>query len=88
MIDDCRKLTTYFGERDRAGDGFLADALTGIYARHALLTSVLLRGAEGFGAKLRLQSQRLLTLSEDLPVVAVAVDSRERIRHSLAEVIC
>ena len=25
--DDCLKLTTYFGERDRAGGGFLADAL-------------------------------------------------------------
>ena len=40
---------------------------------------MLLRGAEGFGAKQRLQTQRLLSLSEDLPVVAVAVDARERI---------
>ena len=36
MNEDCLKLTTYFGERDRAGDRFLADALLDIYARHRL----------------------------------------------------
>src|SRR5689334_23383806 len=86
MNEDCLKLTIYFGERDRAGDAFLSDALLDLFGRERLATSVLLRGAEGFGAKQRLQTQRLLTLSEDLPVVAVAVDSRDRIRHALAEV--
>jgi PII-like signaling protein len=83
--EDCRKLTIYFGERDRTGDAFLADALVDLFARHRFQTSVLLRGAEGFGAKQRLQTQRLLTLSEDLPVVAVAVDARERIEAALPE---
>ena len=47
---------------------------------------MLLRGTEGFGAKHRLQSQRLLTLSEDLPLVSVAVDARERIEPALEKV--
>jgi hypothetical protein len=34
--DDCLKLTIYFGERDRVGRGFLADAFSAIYARHEL----------------------------------------------------
>src|SRR5437763_1513117 len=84
--DDCLKLTIYFGERDRSGGHFLADALVDLFGRERLATSVLLRGTEGFGAKQRLQTQRLLTLSEDLPVVAVAVDSRERIEALLPEV--
>jgi PII-like signaling protein len=84
--EDCLKLTTYFGERDRVNGGFLADALLDIYERHALQTSVLLRGTEGFGIKHRLQTQRLLTLSEDLPLVSVAVDTRERIEATLDEV--
>jgi PII-like signaling protein len=83
---DCLKLTTYFGEHDRAGGRFLADALFDVYERHALEVSVLLRGAEGFGAKHRLQTQRLLSLSEDLPLVSVAVDRRERIEAALDEV--
>jgi PII-like signaling protein len=86
LNEDCLKLTIYFGERDRTGDAFLADALVDLFARHRFQTSVLLRGTEGFGAKQRLQTQRLLTLSEDLPLVAVAVDARERIEAALPEV--
>jgi PII-like signaling protein len=83
---DCLKLTTYFAEHDKAGRHFLADALLDCYGRHGLATSVLLRGTEGFGSRQRLQTQRLLTLSEDLPMVAVAVDTRKRVEQALAEV--
>jgi PII-like signaling protein len=83
---DSLKLTMYFGESDRAGRATLADALLEAFGRHRLQTSVLLRGAEGFGIKHRLRSQRLLTLSEDLPLTAVAVDTRERIEAAMPEV--
>jgi PII-like signaling protein len=84
--EDCLKLTTYFGERDRCDGRFLADALLDVYERHEFQTSVLLRGTEGFGVKHHLQTQRLLTLSEDLPLVTVAVDTRERITAAMPEV--
>jgi PII-like signaling protein len=84
--EDCLKLTTYFGERDRVGDGLLADALLDLYGRTGVEASVLLRGAEGFGLKHHLRTDRLLSLSEDLPVVSVAVDRRERIEALLADV--
>ncbi len=45
-----------------------------------------MRGIAGFGAKQRLRTDRLLTLSEDLPLVSVAVDTRERIQAALADV--
>lgn len=86
MNDDCLKLTTYFGERDRAGDRFLADELIGIYARQSLQTSLVMRGVTGFGPTQQIRTDRLLTLSEDLPLVAVAVDTRPRIEAALAEV--
>ena len=86
MNDDCLKLTTYFGERDRVDGGFLADAMLDLYGRNEIQTSILLRGAEGFGLKHHLHTDRLLTLSEDLPVVSVAVDTRERIERVLPEV--
>src|SRR4051794_5558940 len=84
--EDCLKLTTYYGERERAGGGFLADAFTAIYARHELQTSLVMRAVEGFGAKQHLHTDRLLSLSEDLPLVSVAVDTRARIEAALAEV--
>jgi PII-like signaling protein len=84
---DALKLTTYFGERDRAGDAFLADALVALYARHRLRASLVMRGVEGFGVKHHLHTDRLLTLSEDLPMVSVAVDERARIEATLGEVV-
>jgi PII-like signaling protein len=84
--EDCLKLTTYFGERDRTPNGLLADELLDIYGAHELQTSVLLRGAEGFGRKQHARTDRLLTLSEDLPVISVAVDGRERIESVLQSV--
>jgi PII-like signaling protein len=45
-----------------------------------------MRGVEGFGAKHHLHTDRLLTLSEDLPLVAVAVDTRTRIEAALHEI--
>src|SRR6266576_1404709 len=87
MNDDCLKLTSYFGERDRVDGGFLADALLDVYGRHEVQTSILLRGAEGFGLKHHLHTDRLLSLSEDLPVVSVAVDERARIEAALGEAV-
>jgi PII-like signaling protein len=87
MNDDCLKLTTYFGERQRTEDQFVADALLDLYGREEVQASVMLRGAEGFGLKHHLRSDRLLTLSEDLPLVSVAVDTRPRIETLLEEVV-
>jgi PII-like signaling protein len=80
------ELTVYFGERARADGGFLADAIAAIFARHELRLSVVLRGMAGFGRAQRLRTDRLLSLSEDLPVVTVAVDERERIEAALRDV--
>jgi PII-like signaling protein len=76
---DCLKLTSYFGERQRAAGRFAADALLDLYGRHEIATSILLRGTEGFGARQRLRTDRSLSLSEDLPLIAIAVDSRPRV---------
>jgi PII-like signaling protein len=82
--EDCLKLTSYFGERQRtAANGFVADALLDLYGRREVATSILLRGAEGFGAGERLRTDRSESLSNDLPLTAVAVDTRSRIEDLL-----
>lgn len=87
MNDDCLKLTTYFGERDRTEHHLLADQLLDLYGRHGIQASILLRGIEGFGPKHRMRTDRLLSLSEDLPVTSVAVDARLRIERVLQDVL-
>jgi PII-like signaling protein len=82
---DGLKLTSYFGERKRNGRRLVADALMDLYGRQQLTTSIMLRGAEGFGLKHHVRTDHSLTLSEDLPAVAVAVDRRERIEAVLEQ---
>lgn len=79
MTEDALKLTTYFGERHRVGGRFVADALLDLYGEAGVATSILLRGVEGFGLRHHLRTDHSLSLSEDLPAVAVAVDRRDRI---------
>lgn len=86
MNEDCLKLTCYFSERHRSGGKFVADRLLDIYGRSKIASSIMLRGVEGFGLKHHLRSDSSLTLSEDLPAVAIAVDSRQRIESILDEV--
>jgi PII-like signaling protein len=82
---DALKLTTYFGERHRLNGRLLADELLDAHTRNQLRSSVLLRGIQGFGAKHGRHTDRLLTLSEDLPLVSVAVDSPERIEALIGD---
>jgi PII-like signaling protein len=79
MSEDCLKLTIYFGESDRIAGHLLSDVLLDRFEAAAVPAAVLLRATEGFGIKHQLHTQRLLTLSEDLPLVAIAVDHREKI---------
>ena len=83
MSVDCIKLTSYFSERHRVGGRFVADALLDLYGSHEIAASILLRGTEGFGLRHHLRTDRSLTLSEDLPLTAIAVDSRPRIEAVL-----
>jgi PII-like signaling protein len=87
VITDGLKLTSYFGERQRSGGRFVADALAGLYGRQEVAASILLRGAEGFGLKHRLRTDLSLSLSEDLPLTAIAVDERARIEALAAEAV-
>ncbi|MEU6985401.1 DUF190 domain-containing protein [Streptomyces sp. NPDC046324] len=43
------------------------------------------RGIEGFGASSRVHTTRLLSLSEDLPVAIVIVDTEDRVREFLPQ---
>lgn len=72
-------MTTYFAERQRSGDRFLAEALLDLFADRGVATSVMLRGIASFGPANVTRSDRSLSLSEDPPVTIAAVDTAERI---------
>jgi PII-like signaling protein len=75
------RLSAYMGERDHVAGRLACDVLLDAWAKAGVGAGVLLRGVEGFGLRHRLHTEQLLTLSEDLPVVAVAFDERGRIEE-------
>lgn len=81
------ELRFHFGERDRDGDGPLDAAVMDACARHGVWAAALLRGVEGFGRRARLRTERLLSLSEDAPLVAVAVGESGRVEALAEEVM-
>jgi PII-like signaling protein len=87
MNDDCLKLSVYLAERRRTRDGFVSDVLLGLYERHRIASSVVLRGIGGFGTGRHLRTDQSLTLSEDPPVAIIAVDTREKIGAVLEPVL-
>jgi len=53
--------------------------------RAGLAGASVLRGVEGYGASSRIHTTRLLSLSEDLPVAVIIVDTEEKIRTFLPQ---
>ncbi|MFD5255459.1 DUF190 domain-containing protein [Streptomyces bobili] len=58
-----------------------------VHRAHAagLAGASVFRGIEGFGASSLIHTARLLSLSEDLPVAVVIVDTGERVRAFLPQ---
>lgn len=58
-----------------------------VHRAHAagLAGASVFRGIEGFGASALVHTSRLLSLSEDLPVAVVMVDSEEKVRAFLPQ---
>ena len=87
MNEDCLKLTTYFGERQRSGDRFVAEAMLDLFGEHQIASSILLRGIAGFGPRHHLRTDQTLSMSEDPPVAVIAVDTRNKIDELLDPVL-
>ena len=87
MDEDCLKLSVYMAERRRTREGFVSDVLIGLYEKHRIASSIVLRGIAGFGTGRNFRTDASLTLSEDPPVVVVAVDTRKAIEALLDPVL-
>jgi hypothetical protein len=75
----------YLGESDRWHGKPLYQAIVERLRERGLAGATVLRGIEGFGAKQHLHSTRILSLSEDLPILIEAVDADEKVRAVLPE---
>ncbi len=79
------RLTVFVGEHDTRHHKPLYAEI--VHRAHAagLAGASVFRGIEGFGASSLIHTSRLLSLSEDLPVAIVIVDTEERVRAFLPQ---
>ncbi|MEU5522918.1 DUF190 domain-containing protein [Streptomyces sp. NPDC093250] len=79
------RLTVFVGESDTWQHRPLYSEI--VHRAHAagLAGASVFRGIEGFGASSLIHTSRLLSLSEDLPVAVVVVDTEDRVRSFLPE---
>lgn len=73
------RVSIYIGESDRHGHTPLHSEIVQRARAAGLAGATVLHGMEGFGASSVIHTSRLLTMSEDLPVVIVIVDTAEHI---------
>jgi len=79
------RLTIFVGEDDQWHRKPLYTEIVHRAHDAGLAGASVFRGVEGYGASSRIHTTRLLSLSEDLPIAIVIVDSTERIRVFLPQ---
>ena len=79
-------LRIYIGESDHWHHKPLYQEVVQAARRQGLAGATVLRGIEGFGASSRIHTSRILSLSEDLPLVIEIVDTADKVEGFLATV--
>ena len=80
-----KRLTIFIGESDRHGHTPLATEIVQRAHRAGMAGASVFRGVEGFGASNHIHTTRILSLSDDLPMAIVIVDTDEKVRAFLPE---
>ena len=81
-----RRLTIFIGESDHHGHTPLATEIVQRAHAAGLAGATVLRGVEGFGASNHVHTTRILSLSNDLPMVVLIVDTPARIDEFIPQV--
>ncbi|MCA1824305.1 MAG: DUF190 domain-containing protein [Mycobacteriales bacterium] len=81
-----KRLTIFVGESDHRGHTPLATEIMQRAHKAGIAGVSVFRGVEGYGASNHIHTTRILSLSDDLPMAVVMVDTDEHIRGFLPTV--
>ena len=72
-------IRVFIGETDKLGHQALYEVIVRKAREMGMAGATVLRGIEGFGARSRIHTAKILRLSEDLPLIIELVDTVEKI---------
>jgi len=78
-----RRLTIFIGDTDQHHHRPLYTEIVHRAHAHGLAGASVFHGVEGYGASSRIHTSRILSLSDDLPIAVVIVDTEEKINGFL-----
>jgi uncharacterized protein len=81
-----KRLTIIVGESDRIEGHPLATEIVRRAHAAGLAGATVFRGVEGYGASNHVHTTRILSLSDDLPVAVVIVDTETAIRRFVDDI--
>lgn len=83
LPEDGQLLRIFIGESDKYEGKPLFEWIVHKARENGLAGATVLRGLEGFGARSRIHTAKILRLSEDLPIVIEIVDTSAKIEAFL-----
>jgi uncharacterized protein len=86
LLENGHLLRIFIGESDRHHGDLLYEWLVKTAREEGLAGATVLRGIMGFGPSSRIQTAKILALSQDLPVVIEIVDTIDRLEAFLSRV--
>jgi PII-like signaling protein len=76
-------MRVHIGESDKWHGKALYEALVELFRREGLSGATVLRGVGGYGSTSRYHTDKILRLSQDLPIVVEVVEDSQRVEEIL-----
>jgi len=76
----------FIGEEDKYNHQPLYHVILKLLKEKGFAGGTVIKGIEGFGANSRIHTSRILSLSDDLPILIEVVDKEERIREIVPQI--
>ncbi len=86
LVGEKVRIRIWIGEKDRYGDALLYEALVMLFRKEGFAGATVIRGIAGYGARSLQRAEKSLDMSRDLPVIVIAVDTREKIDRVMPKI--
>ena len=86
LLEKAERIRIYTGEDDKSGGRSMADVIVEKARSLGLAGATVFRGMSGFGANSLIHTNKILRLSEDLPVVIEIIDHPDKLEPLLEAV--